>query len=48
MKISQDIKEWAFIVSCCIGMLVAFAIVVAIVLGIPAALSVWIIETLKS
>ncbi len=48
MKISQDLKEWAFILACIAGMLIAFAIVVAIVLGIPTALIVWIIETIKN
>lgn len=43
----EDIKELGVIVGACLGMLIVFGICVAIVIGIPAAAIVWIIETIQ-
>ncbi len=43
----EDIKGLGVIVGACLGLLAAFGICVAIVIGIPAAAIVWIIETIQ-
>jgi len=44
----KEIKETMLIVGCVVGMLVAFGICLALIVGIPTAAIVWIIEVIKS
>ena len=47
MKLINEIKDWLLIIGAIIGGLVCMGIVMAILIGIPAAAIVWIIQTIQ-
>ena len=41
-------KEWFAFIACVLGALVGLGVFIAVLVGIPAAALVWIIETIKN